>query len=89
MESFASAYTRLRAIAKEQIDRRAVALGRAAQAGQEPDLFIGSPCLFCLHTFAKIPWHAAGTAERVLPVISVAAPPAPTTLERGAQRNAK
>jgi hypothetical protein len=87
MESFASAYTRLRAIAREQIDRRAVALGRAAQAGQEPDLFVGSPCLFCLHTFAKIPWHAS-PAERVLPVISVAAP-APTTLERGSQRNAK
>jgi MoaA/NifB/PqqE/SkfB family radical SAM enzyme len=76
MESFASAYTRLRAIAREQIDRRAVALGRAAQGGQEPDLFLGSPCLFCLHTFAKIPWHAAAVSGRTLPVLSVASAPA-------------
>jgi MoaA/NifB/PqqE/SkfB family radical SAM enzyme len=70
-ESFASAYLRLRTIAREQIDRRAVALARTAQAGEEPDLFLGSPCLFCLRTFDKIPWRAAAAAGRVLPVISV------------------
>jgi MoaA/NifB/PqqE/SkfB family radical SAM enzyme len=75
-ESFASAYLRLRAIARKQVDRRAVALGRMAQAAEEPDLFVGSPCLFCLHTFDKIPWHAAQTAKRVLPVISNETAPA-------------
>jgi MoaA/NifB/PqqE/SkfB family radical SAM enzyme len=75
-ESFAFAYARLRALAREQIDRRAVALRRAAQASQEPDPFVALPCLFCLHTFAKIPWHREAAADRALPVISVEKAPA-------------
>jgi len=69
-ESFASAYARLCKVARQQIDRRAAALRRMAATGQEPDLSVGSPCLFCLHTFDKIPWQAAAAGERVLPVIS-------------------
>jgi MoaA/NifB/PqqE/SkfB family radical SAM enzyme len=75
-ESFASAYVRLRAVAREQIDRRAVALRQAAKASQEPDLFVASPCLFCLRSFDKIPWHPAAAAGRALPVISVESAPA-------------
>jgi len=84
-ESFASGYGRLRAVARQQIDRRAEALRRTVEAGHEPDSFLGSPCLFCLHSFDKIPWQAATAAERVLPVISIAQAAARDSGSRGSK----
>jgi sulfatase maturation enzyme AslB (radical SAM superfamily) len=61
-ESFATAYLRVRRLSVEQVQRRAAALAAMATRGKEVDLYTGSPCLFCLQTFGKIPWHSpAGT----------------------------
>ncbi|MEP6635333.1 MAG: radical SAM protein [Acidobacteriota bacterium] len=74
-ESFAVGYARLEALAREQVERRRKTLAEITTLGQQPDLYTGSPCLFCLQSFGKIPWHSgpAGDApvsgERVLPVI--------------------
>jgi len=58
-ESFATAYLRVHRLASEQVARRAAALAAMAARGAEADLHTGSPCLFCLQTFGKIPWHSA------------------------------
>jgi MoaA/NifB/PqqE/SkfB family radical SAM enzyme len=55
-ESFASAWPRVRQLASEQVARRAAAL---AVPGADTDLHTASPCLLCLQSFGKIPWHAA------------------------------
>jgi MoaA/NifB/PqqE/SkfB family radical SAM enzyme len=75
VEPFAAAYARLRRIADEQLARRAEALAGLAARGVEPDLSVGSPCLFCLQSFSKVPWRstAAEGGARSLPV----APSAP------------
>jgi MoaA/NifB/PqqE/SkfB family radical SAM enzyme len=57
VESFASAYTKLLAIAAEQLQRRKDALASWQKRGVSPDLYTGSPCLFCLQSYGKIPWH--------------------------------
>jgi MoaA/NifB/PqqE/SkfB family radical SAM enzyme len=67
-EGFAEAFARLRELASAQQARRRAALIEAAREGREPDIQLGSPCLFCLHSFGKIPWHAAA-APRSLPVL--------------------
>ncbi|HEY0366329.1 MAG TPA: radical SAM protein [Pyrinomonadaceae bacterium] len=54
VESFASAYEKFQALAEAQLQKRKEAL--AAQ-GSNPDLYTGSPCMFCLQSFGKIPWH--------------------------------
>ena len=68
-ESFGCAYGRLRTVAQEQVARRATALAAIAGSSEEPDVWLGSPCLFCLQTFAKVPWRASAGAGRVLPVL--------------------
>ncbi|MCA1817565.1 MAG: radical SAM protein [Acidobacteria bacterium] len=68
-EDFATAFARLRRISDEQIERRRATLAEHAARGVEPDLFVGSPCLFCLQSFGKIPWHAGGATARQLPVL--------------------
>jgi MoaA/NifB/PqqE/SkfB family radical SAM enzyme len=68
VEEFSTAYERLLRVREEQNERRRRALAGAAERGREPDLDVGSPCLFCLHSFGKIPWRAAPSA-RSLPVI--------------------
>jgi hypothetical protein len=57
VESFASAYAKFTALAAAQLQRRKDAL--AAQRAQSitPDAYTGSPCLFCLQSFGKIPWN--------------------------------
>jgi MoaA/NifB/PqqE/SkfB family radical SAM enzyme len=70
-EEFASAFARLRGVASAQLARRREALAESARAGVEPNIHLGSPCLFCLHSFGKIPWHAAA-APRALPVLQTA-----------------
>ena len=76
-ETFAEAYVRLQALAQTQLERRRQALAEIAARGETPDLYTGSPCLFCLQSFGKIPWRSAQlanppTPERSLPVIVAA-----------------
>lgn len=67
-EGFATAFARLQEVASAQLARRREALAEAARAGDAPDLYLGSPCLFCLGSFGKLPWRAA-TIPRALPVL--------------------
>jgi MoaA/NifB/PqqE/SkfB family radical SAM enzyme len=75
-EGFASAVARLRGMAEAQTTRRRTALAEAAAAGVTPDLYLGSPCLFCLQSFGKIPWRAeeaaAAAPARTLTVLQPA-----------------
>lgn len=72
-EGFADAYERLAQLRELQLERRRAALISLADSSPTLDLYIGSPCLFCLQSFGKIPWHAAGGANinsgRPLPVV--------------------
>ena len=67
-EGFADAFARLQDVAAAQLRRRRAALADAAGSGVEPDIYLGSPCLFCLRSFGKVPWHAPA-APRSLPVL--------------------
>ena len=53
VESFTSAYEKFQALATMQLQRRRDALATL----QTPDVYVGSPCMFCLQSFGKIPWH--------------------------------
>jgi len=57
VESFADAYARFVELAAVQLRRRKDALAALRSEGVTPDLYTGSPCLFCLQSFGKIPWH--------------------------------
>jgi MoaA/NifB/PqqE/SkfB family radical SAM enzyme len=57
VESFASAYAKFIALATAQLQRRKDALATLRAKGLTPDIYTGSPCLFCLQSFGKIPWH--------------------------------
>jgi hypothetical protein len=57
VESFANAYGRFVELAAAQLQRRKAALAALRSEGLTPDLYTGSPCLFCLQSFGKIPWH--------------------------------
>ena len=57
VESFASAQAKFLALAAAQLQKRKDALAALRGRGATPDLFTGSPCLFCLQSFGKIPWH--------------------------------
>jgi len=57
VESFTSAYAKFRALATAQLEKRQDMLAALRAKGSAPDIFNGSPCLFCLQTFGKIPWH--------------------------------
>lgn len=69
-EEFAPAYARLQGIVAEQLERRRRAIESHQKEGREIDLYTGSPCLFCLQSFGKIPWRGAQASSRSLPVIS-------------------
>ena len=56
VESFASAYQKFVNLAAAQLQKRRTALAALRAEGSTPDLFTGSPCLFCLRSFGKIPW---------------------------------
>ena len=66
VESFASAFQRLKEVASAQIKRRKDALAALRAQGVKPDLYTGSPCLFCLQSFGKIPWHSQSEPEMVM-----------------------
>ena len=71
-ESFASAFSRLQKLAEDQMARRQKALASHQAAGTKPDPEVGLPCLFCLKSFGKIPWHERPeNSARTLPVIEV------------------
>jgi MoaA/NifB/PqqE/SkfB family radical SAM enzyme len=59
VESFASALVKLRELASVQLQKRRDALATLRAKGTSPDLYTGSPCLFCLQSYGKIPWHNA------------------------------
>lgn len=65
VESFASAFTKLKELASAQLKKRNEALATLRAHGVTPDLFTGSPCLFCLQSFGKVPWHRAAEPELV------------------------
>ncbi|HYV12947.1 MAG TPA: radical SAM protein [Pyrinomonadaceae bacterium] len=57
VESFASAYEKFMNLAAAQLQRRKEALAALHAQSATPDLYTGSPCMFCLQSFNKIPWH--------------------------------
>lgn len=57
VEPFASALVKLRALAAAQLEKRTNALVTLRSKGATPDLYTGSPCLFCLQSYGKIPWR--------------------------------
>jgi sulfatase maturation enzyme AslB (radical SAM superfamily) len=61
VESFASAYEKFTALAATQLKRRSEALATLRAQSITPDVYTGSPCLFCLQSFNKIPWHTVRT----------------------------
>ena len=61
VESFASAYEKFQALAEAQLQKRKEALAAVAAQGSNPDLYTGSPCMFCLQSFGKIPWRAGAS----------------------------
>lgn len=69
-EGFATAFARLRLVAEEQMQRRRTALEEHSAENAKPELTLGSPCIFCLHSFAKAPWQDARVSiTRALPVL--------------------
>jgi len=69
-EDFATAYAKLQDVRQAQNERRRSALAAFIQQGQQPDLYTGSPCLFCLKSFDKLPWHQTTTTPHRLPVLN-------------------
>ena len=57
IESFAAAYEKFKAVAARQLQKRKDALASLRAQSVTPDMYTGSPCLFCLQSFGKIPWH--------------------------------
>ena len=57
VESFATAYEKFKSLAATQLQKRKDALAVLRAEGSDPDLYSGSPCMFCLQSFGKIPWH--------------------------------
>jgi len=57
VESFAVAYEKFAALAATQLQKRSEALAALRTQSSTPDIYTGSPCLFCLQSFGKIPWH--------------------------------
>jgi len=74
VESFGEAFARLRVIASAQNERRRAALeAHARESTARVDLNLGSPCLFCLRSFGKVPWREADARmARRLPVVQSA-----------------
>lgn len=72
-EDLSSAFPRLLKIADVQVEKRRRALLEFSQRGEVPDMYTGSPCLFCLKSFNKIPWHGETEDKhklRSLPVLT-------------------
>ncbi len=65
VESFSSAFAKMKELASDQLQKRKDALAALRAQGVTPDLYTGSPCLFCLQSFGKVPWHGAAEPELV------------------------
>ena len=63
VESFGSAYAKLKEVASAQLKKRKDTLAALRAQGVTPDLFTGSPCLFCLQSFGKTPWRGQSASE--------------------------
>ena len=76
-EEFAVGFGRFRSAAEGQLERRRVMLEGHATRGSAPDLNEGSPCIYCLRSFGKVPWAAGATrgadSARPLPVLQPSA----------------
>ena len=57
IESFASAYAKFTTLAAAQLQKRKDALAALRAQALTPDVYTGSPCMFCLQSFGKIPWR--------------------------------
>jgi MoaA/NifB/PqqE/SkfB family radical SAM enzyme len=57
-ETFAGALKRFEELSIRQSQARLTALSTLRAEGIIPDLYTGSPCLFCLKSFGKLPWQA-------------------------------
>jgi MoaA/NifB/PqqE/SkfB family radical SAM enzyme len=66
-EDFAVGYERLLRIAAAQNERRRQALASFEASGADVDLYTSSPCLFCLQSFSKTPWHTSTNPADLLP----------------------
>lgn len=69
-EGFGTALDRFNQLKDIQLERRKAALVESREQGVTPDLFLGSPCLFCLNSFQKLPWHSQTNEKHSLPVLS-------------------
>lgn len=58
VESFSEAYQKFNRLKEIQLERRRIALKELQEKAITPDIYVGSPCLFCLNSFQKLPWHA-------------------------------
>jgi sulfatase maturation enzyme AslB (radical SAM superfamily) len=56
-ESFDTAYARFLELSAAQVEKRRDALVALRSQSLTADLYTGSPCLFCLQSFGKIPWR--------------------------------
>ena len=65
VESFASAYVSSW-LCRCSIAKTKDALAALRAKGSTPDLYTGSPCLFCLQSFGKIPWHKGAPLDGIL-----------------------
>ncbi len=72
VEDFDVAYARMQRLAATQAEDRQLMLKRVADENREADLTEGSPCLYCLNSFAKTPWSASApvTIGKSLPIVS-------------------
>jgi sulfatase maturation enzyme AslB (radical SAM superfamily) len=57
VESFASAYEKFMVLSAAQLQRRKDALAALRAQSATPGVYTGSPCMFCLQSFNKIPWQ--------------------------------
>ena len=75
-ESFGTAVDRFNQLKDIQLERRKAALKESLERGVRPDIYLGSPCLFCLHSFQKLAWRAKSVSvsnpKHALPVLGSA-----------------
>jgi len=81
-ESFGAALDRFNQLKDIQLERRRAALTESRERGITPDIYLGSPCLFCLNSFHKLPWRSQpvsiSSPEHALPVLGNYAAELPT-----------
>ncbi len=75
VDDFAAGYVKLRQIGQVQLEKRHAALLALEESGTPADLYTGSPCLFCLKSFDKLPWKTTAplplSRGRSLPIVIV------------------